>query len=163
VKPLRALAAALVLSLGFAAAAPPGALADAEPGARLRELLDKLPPERRAEIEASIEKLTPSQREKILERYEQLGDDQRAFLERAMAGQPAVDPVEAQADRRSANEKRWAEMTDVEREAMRRVLRNFQSLPEVDQDALIDTHFARRTPDKRREVLNRLRDVPRLR
>ena len=159
--PLRALAAALLLALALGA--PPGARADAEPGARLSELLDKLPAERRAEIEAAIENLTPSQRERILERYEKLGDDQREFIERAMAGQPAVDPTLAQADRRAGNEKRWAEMSDVEREAMRRVLRSFQSLPEVDQDALIDTHFARRTPDKRREVLNRLRDVPRIR
>jgi hypothetical protein len=161
VTPLRALAAALVLA--FALGGPAGVRADAEPGARLQELLDKLPPERRAEAEEWIEKLTPDQREKILGRYEQLGDDQRAFLERAIAGAPAVDPVEAEADRRAANEARWAEMTEIEREAMRRVLRSFQSLPEVDQDALIDTHFARRTPDKRREVLNRLRDVPRLR
>ena len=159
--PLRALAAALALA--FALVAPPHALADAEPGERLQELLDKLPPERREEAEAWIEKLTPDQREKILGRYEQLGDDHRAFLERAIVGAPAVDPLEAQADRRAANEARWAEMTEIEREAMRRVLRSFQSLPEADQDALIDTHFARRTPDKRREVLNRLRDVPRLR
>jgi hypothetical protein len=161
VTPVRALAAALLLALALGA--PRVAFADAEPGARLQELLDKLPPERRAEIEAAIEKLTPSQRERILQRYEELGDDQRQFLERAMAGQPAVDPALAQADRRANNEKRWAEMTETEREAMRRVLRNFQSIPDADQEALIDTHFARRTPDKRREVLNRLRDVPRLR
>lgn len=159
--PLRALAAALALA--FALGAPARVRADAEPGERLSELLDKLPPDRRAEAEAWIERLTPDQREKILGRYEQLGDDQRAFLERAIAGAPAVDPVEAQADRRAANEKRWAEMSEIEREAMRRVLRSFQSLPEVDQEALIDTHFARRTPDKRREVLNRLLDVPRIR
>ena len=46
---------------------------------------------------------------------------------------------------------------------MRHVLRNFQLLPEPDQANLVDTAFARRTPDKRREVLNRLRDLPRLR
>jgi hypothetical protein len=161
VTPLRALAASLVLA--FAVGAPPHALADAEPGARLQELLDKLPPERREEAEAWIERLTPEQREKILGRYEQLGDDHRAFVERAIVGAPAQDPLEVQADRRAANEARWAEMTEIEREAMRRVLRSFQSLPEADQDALIETHFARRTPDKRREVLNRLRDVPRIR
>jgi hypothetical protein len=161
VKPVRALALALLLAL--APGAPLVASGEVEPGARLQELLDKLPPERRAEIEAAIEKLTPGQRERILQRYEELGDDQRQFLERAMAGQPAVDPIEAQADRRLNNEQRWAEMSETEREGMRRVLRSFQSLPDADQEALIDTHFARRSPDKRREVLNRLRDVPRIR
>ena len=68
---VRALAAALLLALALGA--PHAASADVEPGTRLRALLDKLPPERRAEIEAAIEKLSPGQRERILERYEDRG------------------------------------------------------------------------------------------
>ena len=160
-KPFRALAAAL--GLAFALGAPPHALADAEARERIEDLIAKLPPERREEAEEWLRNLTPTQREKILGHYEKLSDDHRAFVDRALAGAPERDPLEVQAERRAANEARWAEMSEIEREAMRRVLRTFQSLPEVDQDALIDTHFARRSPDKRREVLNRLRDVPRIR
>jgi hypothetical protein len=160
----RALTTALLALVLAIAAGPPAVRADdAEPGPDLKQLLEHLPAERRAEVEAAIEKLSPGQRERILERFEELSPDQRAFIERAVAGQPAIDPVEAMANRRLQNEKRWAEMSELEREAMRSVLRNFQALPERDQANLVDTAFARRTPDKRREVLNRLRDVPHLR
>jgi hypothetical protein len=135
----------------------------AQEGDALQQLLDRLPPDRRAEVEAAIEKLPPGQREVLLKRYEQLDPDQRALIERAATGQPAVDPMEARIARQTQNEKRWAELSERERDTMRQQLRDFQELAAEEQEALVEQHFARRTPDKRRDMLNRLRGVPLLR
>jgi hypothetical protein len=126
----------------------------------LQQLLDRLPPERRAEVEAAIEKLAPEQRELLLKRYEELDPDQRALIERAATGQPAVDPLEARANRQLDNEARWRALSESEREAYRQQLRDFQELSADEQEALVETHFVRRGPDKRREVLNRLQAAP---
>jgi hypothetical protein len=154
---MRARIAVLVLAL--AALAGVARAADTQ----LQQLLDRLPPERRAEVEEAIEKLEPHQREMLMKRYEELDPDQRALIERAATGLPAVDPLEARVERQERNEERWRKLSEREREAFRQQLRDFQDLPAADQESLVETHFARRTPDKRREVLNRLQSAPPLR
>jgi hypothetical protein len=138
----------------LALAAPGAAHADS-----IEDLMDRLPEDRREQFEAALERLAPEQRAKLVERYEQLSPDQREIIERSAIGAPPIDPVAAQVSRQRENEKRWAQLSEGEREAMRQQLRDFQALSEADQDALVDTTFARRTADKRREMLNRLRKV----
>jgi hypothetical protein len=157
---MRVRTTAFVLALGCASAASIAArAADSE----LQSLLDRLPPERRAEVEAAIEKLPPGQREVLMKRYEQLDPDQRALIERAATGEPAIDPLEARAQRQTRNAERWLKLSEREREAFREQLRDLQDLSAEEQKSLVEEHFARRTPDKRREVLNRLQSAPPLR
>jgi hypothetical protein len=149
---MRKILAAAAFGIGLAAAA--AAHADS-----IEDLLDRLPEDRREQFEAALERLAPEQRAKLVERYEQLSPDQREIIERAATGAPPVDPVEAAVSRQRENEQRWAQLSESEREAMRQQLRDFQALSESAQETLIDTTFARRTADKRREMLNRLRNV----
>jgi hypothetical protein len=115
----------------------------AEERQQAREVLRRLPPERRARFYRAIQhwdELTPEQRAKVhghVQRLRRFSEEQRERIER--------------------NRPAWENMNPVERDQMRRRLEVFRSLSPGRQEALVEQRFPDRTPEQRARILDRLR------
>ncbi len=110
---------------------------------RAREMLRRLPPDRRTRLQQAIQhwdELTPEQREKVrghIQRLRRFSEERRARIER--------------------NRPVWEEMKPAERERLRRRLDSFRALPPERQEALVDERFSHLSPEERALTLRGLR------
>lgn len=110
---------------------------------RARELLRRLPPERRARFQQAIQhwdELTPEQRERVrghVQRLRRFSEERRERIER--------------------NRPAWEKMTPAERERLRRRLDRFRSLPPERQEALVEERFSHLNTEERALILRGLR------
>lgn len=170
----RLVVGALLAALLAAPAAPAAAAGDAPPrpglhqggGAGLRSWLQSLPPERRRAVERRLRRLSPERRRALRERWQAMDEAQRQQvrerLRERLRGRPpgadAHEGVAAPRDGAAAGRlARWRAMAPEQRQQLRRRLDRFAQLSAAEQQALVERHFASRSPEERARILERLR------
>jgi len=158
-------------------AASPPATAARVPDS-LRQWIEGLPPDQRRVAVRRLRSMPPAGRQRFFRRWEAASPAEREqftarmqnraqrMLERQRGGSTAEPRGEPRRDapgdgrvdpRFEGNRQAWESMRPGQRERMRRRLERFGGLSAPEQEAMVERHFADRTPAERARILERLR------